>query len=668
MQTSLRNTDQTLMPVSANVYKYDQLNRLVTVNNVLDNVSSDSYSETFEYDPNGNIMTLLRNDQSGNALDNLHYTYNTNNRLQNVIDAETATTNTNDFEGNVNYSYDEIGNLISADDPNQTPNYNENIQEIKWNVQGKITEVIRDPLSGKPNLEFKYDPLGNRVIKIVKPDNEPTNWRYTFYRHDAQGNLLATYEVRYDTIWKLIQTECYMYGSSRLGRVLMNRLIGIDVAPPMAEVENYISYYFTSNTTNIDNCSLLLNNLLNYSYKQLPVKTGGAFTNIYDSINNNAYLLDKVKRRHFTMQNRQLGKKEYELTNHLGNVLAVITDRKIQVQNQNNTSLVDYFLPDVISVSDYYPGGFSLPGRSFSINSYPFGYQGSQKDNEIYGDGNAYTTYFRELDVRLGRWFTIDPKSAATPWESPYVSMGDNPIVNNDPNGDLFGTRWGSTSAQRKAARTEANKTKSKIHHFLKKDIHVDYHAGKKDYDIDIMTDINGQQVVARSLIIRPEDQYFLPNGDKVTHDDQKLYSSEHSLDAWFNKKIGGNDNIEYKGYAATELTPKQGSKVLGALGCVAGGTGFVVDGGIIAYSLLFASVTTTSNDLSRGKDDRGFIEKSINNPTGENVYKKIEMVLNIYGVASGTMDAFKSTGAVSKGLSTASAIYGIPGLPLPKK
>ena len=69
------------------------------------------------------------------------------------------------------------------------------------------------------------------------------------------------------------------------------------------------------------------------------------------------------------------------------------------------------------------------------VEGYCYGYQSSEKDNEIYGEGNTYTTYFRELDVRVCRWFAIDPKTSATPWESPYVSMGDNPIWYSDPMG-----------------------------------------------------------------------------------------------------------------------------------------------------------------------------------------------------------------------------------------
>src|SRR5690554_2585098 len=65
---------------------------------------------------------------------------------------------------------------------------------------------------------------------------------------------------------------------------------------------------------------------------------------------------------------------------------------------------------------------------------YFYGYQGSEKTDEIKGSGNHYTTFFRELDPRLGRWWSIDPKANAS--ESPYVSMSNNPLFFTDPLGD----------------------------------------------------------------------------------------------------------------------------------------------------------------------------------------------------------------------------------------
>jgi RHS repeat-associated protein len=86
--------------------------------------------------------------------------------------------------------------------------------------------------------------------------------------------------------------------------------------------------------------------------------------------------------------------------------------------------------------NDYFPFGMLMPGRISKSADYDRGYQGSLKDNEIAGIGNHYTTFFRELDPRLGRWWSIDPKSSAQPYQSPYCSMDNNPIFHNDVLGD----------------------------------------------------------------------------------------------------------------------------------------------------------------------------------------------------------------------------------------
>jgi len=88
---------------------------------------------------------------------------------------------------------------------------------------------------------------------------------------------------------------------------------------------------------------------------------------------------------------------------------------------------------DVENSLDYYSFGMLMPERNGGAN-YRYGYQGSEKDNEVKGNGNSYTTYFRQLDPRLGRWLTIDP--VTQPWQSPYTSMDNSPIRYNDPLGD----------------------------------------------------------------------------------------------------------------------------------------------------------------------------------------------------------------------------------------
>ena len=86
---------------------------------------------------------------------------------------------------------------------------------------------------------------------------------------------------------------------------------------------------------------------------------------------------------------------------------------------------------------DYYAFGSIMPGRNSNSGDYRYGYQGSEKDDEITGvTGSHITTFFREYDLRLVRTWSLDPKRNNIPWQSPYVSMDNNPILYNDILGD----------------------------------------------------------------------------------------------------------------------------------------------------------------------------------------------------------------------------------------
>ena len=74
---------------------------------------------------------------------------------------------------------------------------------------------------------------------------------------------------------------------------------------------------------------------------------------------------------------------------------------------------------------------------SVSKGEYRYGFNGMEKDTELKGEGNSYTTEFRQLDTRLGRWFSVDP--VFQPWQSPYNSMNNNPVFLIDPMGNVAG-------------------------------------------------------------------------------------------------------------------------------------------------------------------------------------------------------------------------------------
>ena len=83
------------------------------------------------------------------------------------------------MEGQNTYEYDAIGNLTQM-------NENGSIQQLWWNVYGKVSRVQKDGLT----MSFGYDAQQNRLKKMVeRAAKDQTN----YYLRDAQGNVLTVY-------------------------------------------------------------------------------------------------------------------------------------------------------------------------------------------------------------------------------------------------------------------------------------------------------------------------------------------------------------------------------------------------------------------------------------------------------------------------------------------
>ncbi len=73
--------------------------------------------------------------------------------------------------------------------------------------------------------------------------------------------------------------------------------------------------------------------------------------------------------------------------------------------------------------------------RSFSSQSYRYGFNGKEKDDEMKGGGNSQDYGLRIYDSRLGRFLSVDPLTKDYPWYTPYSFAGNKPIAFIDLDG-----------------------------------------------------------------------------------------------------------------------------------------------------------------------------------------------------------------------------------------
>jgi RHS repeat-associated protein len=371
-------------------YRYDQLNRLKqmrmhdlsaggsTWNN---NSILSTYQEDISYDGNGNILGYQRKGNVNNAtvgygMDNLSYNYN-------------RSSDGNLLNNKLRHVSDGISaNLYTTDIDDQTTDYYTydkvgniiqegpalNANNIYWTVYGKIKQMER--LANSPDdkiISYKYDASGNRISKSVEiPGN---NTQHTFYVRDAQGNVLGVY-TRY--------------------------------VPAMPSPnDKYTLKWAEQHLYGSSRLGMWHPNLDVTSTWTAPGAGNGQIN---------------------------IGEREYELSNHLGNVLATISDGKTGIDVGSNGT-IDYYEANVLTASDYYPFGMQMPGRIWNSGIYRYGFNGKENDNEAKGDGNQLDYGVRVYDPRIGKFLSVDPLASSYPWYTPYQFAGNKPIWATDLDG-----------------------------------------------------------------------------------------------------------------------------------------------------------------------------------------------------------------------------------------
>jgi RHS repeat-associated protein len=78
-----------------------------------------------------------------------------------------------------------------------------------------------------------------------------------------------------------------------------------------------------------------------------------------------------------------------------------------------------------------------MPGRKYPAAGglYRYGFNGKEKSDEVYGDGNVYDYGFRIYDPRIGKFLSTDPLFKSYPELTPYQFASNCPIEAIDLDG-----------------------------------------------------------------------------------------------------------------------------------------------------------------------------------------------------------------------------------------
>jgi RHS repeat-associated protein len=555
-------------------FRYDVLNRLRTSSfsyysqgstSAWNNMGTADYYMSLAYDPNGNIDSMTRHGYAkpgGNvAMDKLTYSYPTtpgaeNNRLRHVKDSESAGYYSNDIddEPDDNYLYDPSGNLIYDQSEGTL---------IRWNAQGKVTQVRKITATVKKDLIYIYDGAGERIAKkeLDYLASGDSSW-VTYYVRDAVEKVIAVYRQKYhyDSTEILCPPGVPGSGSD-------SDADGFDETPPnicdncnSTESPSLPPEYSRRNPWQEDydgdgigdacdpcpfgpgdECGTPLSDTA--VVRMSKWKPSGfavlAEWHIYgSSIQGRVGIWKPEKNRDTslvsdTIFTRILTMKEYELKDHLGNVTVVISDLKIATTGGGAP-----FGVDVKSFSHYYPFGMLQPGAFGSNREYRFGYNGKESDNDWKGEGNVYDYGFRVYDPRIAKFLSVDPLAPEYPWYTPYQFAGNKPISKIDRDG-LEEAEPPSYSSSMFGAFTDIMPTRIAVYyygtaypgweagpHYIEGEYYtlVPYYipygdGGRKMVYVEAMRRVDGPEYFRSEWVIRPDSYVSFLRNEKYYSD-----------------------------------------------------------------------------------------------------------------------------------------------------
>ncbi len=434
-------------------YSYDHRGRLLAVNQQYNSDPMIKISG-YEYNEIGQLVDRKLHSTNGGAswLQSIDYRYNISGRMTSINNSSLGINDKND-DGN-----DLFGMEIRYEQPEaalgSSGYYNGFISAVKWATygnanqrayrfeydsdlrlknayfaQGPIGTDSWNNLSGYDEKNISYDQNGNilSLSRNALVNNAATPVDELNFNYDGNQliNLSDGNGGNYNQIgFKNLTGSTTGYSYTQSGNLTEDPKKGISLTYNILDKTDRI----TINTAN--------GRYIDYSYDAMgKVLRKQVFDN-----NISVKITDYVE--DFVYENGQLGyfampegrvrntggglKPEYMIKDYLGNV-------RVSFEEQNGVA-------SLRQENSYYPFGLIMTGSnvatptSANVNLYN---AGSEWQNDFSDLPDYYSTFYRNYDPSIGRFVGVDPKAELMFSNTPYNYSGNNPIIFNDPLGDI---------------------------------------------------------------------------------------------------------------------------------------------------------------------------------------------------------------------------------------
>ena len=154
----------------------------------------------YEYNSNNAVTSITHNNAIGSQIVKHSYTYDETNNIVEYL---------NSIDGNTEYNYDFLGQLISADHASQTDEsyaYDSNGNRIVANGDAYTTGTNNE-LTSDGDYTYTYDAEGNRTSKTNSTNRELYTWDY-------RNRLTSVTQQEWDSVsqeWSTVQIVEYAY-------------------------------------------------------------------------------------------------------------------------------------------------------------------------------------------------------------------------------------------------------------------------------------------------------------------------------------------------------------------------------------------------------------------------------------------------------------------------